>query len=177
MAQLPNEFDPNTAPPPQHFELLPEGIYVATVTSNDVKHTKAGTGQYLELEFTIVEGPAQKRKLWARFNILNPSQKAVARANRDLGALCSSVGIHHPIDNGDELMGKTCRVNVTIEPGDGPYLASNKIDKYDTLAGAAMAPLVSAAPPPPAPTPVAPAPVATALAPAVKGPGLAPWTQ
>ena len=176
MAHLPNDgFDPNATPPPQDFELLHEGIYVATVTSNDVKHTKAGTGQYLELEFTIVEGPAQRRKLWTRFNILNPSQSAVARANRDLAALCSSVGIHNRIKNGDELMGKTCRVHVAIEPADGAYSASNKIDKYDTLAGSALTP----AAPAPAPIPVAPAPapVVAALAQqAVKG-SAAPWTQ
>jgi len=175
MAQLPNDgFDPSTAPPSQDFELLPEGSYVATVTRDDVRHTKARTGQYLELEFTIVEGPAQRRKLWTRFNILNPSPKAVARANRDLAALCDAVGIHHKIKDSDELMGKTCRVHVAIEPAEGAYSASNKIDKFETLAGSSLAPAAPAAPAP-APAPVVAAPMVAALQ-AAKG-SAAPWAQ
>ena len=52
------------------FEALPGGQYRTIVEKAEVKETKAGTGEYIETTFKVLE-PAQfeSRKLWGRFNI------------------------------------------------------------------------------------------------------------
>ena len=42
-----------------------------------MKATKAGTGQYLQLGFQILDGPHKGRKLWARLNLDNPVRPIV----------------------------------------------------------------------------------------------------
>ena len=44
-----NEVEPTTA-----FEPLPAGKYLAAITASEVKATKKGDGNYLELEFTVL---------------------------------------------------------------------------------------------------------------------------
>ena len=50
-----NEVDPATA-----YEPLPAGKYLAEITSSETKTTKSGNGNYLELEFTVLDGECQR---------------------------------------------------------------------------------------------------------------------
>ena len=61
---------------PSTFEPLPAGEYIAMVANSELKDTKAGTGQYIELTIDIVDGPCAGRKLWERLNIVNPNKQA-----------------------------------------------------------------------------------------------------
>ena len=53
------------------FELLPEAEYVGMFTESEVKDTKAGTGQYIQMKFEIVEGDKTGRVLFERLNTKN----------------------------------------------------------------------------------------------------------
>ena len=61
---------------PSTFEPLPPGEYTAMVSASDLKDTKAGTGQYIELVIDIIDGPSAGRKIWERLNIVNPNKQA-----------------------------------------------------------------------------------------------------
>jgi hypothetical protein len=98
MAHLGN-FDASRIEPSSPFEPIPAGKYLAMVTDSEIKPNKAGTGSYLELVFTIVEGEYKDRKLWARYNLDHPNEVVVKIAMAELSALCRAVGVLTPRDS------------------------------------------------------------------------------
>lgn len=84
MAFLGQQYAPVAHAPQDEFAPIPSGEYLATITDSDMKPTKRGDGQYLELTYQIIDGPFNGRQLWARLNLDNPNQKAVEIAKRDL---------------------------------------------------------------------------------------------
>ena len=62
--------------PKSNFDPLPRGEYLAIVTENQMKATKSGTGEYLELVIQIVDGEFSGRKIWERLNIHNANEVA-----------------------------------------------------------------------------------------------------
>jgi hypothetical protein len=50
------------------FEPLPDGWYEAQVNASSIKTTKAGNGEYLELEFDIIGDDYKGRKVWTRLS-------------------------------------------------------------------------------------------------------------
>jgi hypothetical protein len=61
---------------PQGNDTLPAGKYVCNITNAELKDTKSGTGQYVKFEFTVKEGDAAGRKVWAQINVKNENPKA-----------------------------------------------------------------------------------------------------
>ena len=91
-----NEVEPNVG---RDFEPIPKGDYIATIMASEMTPTKAGTGEYLKLEFAILEGEHRNRRLWANLNLDNPSEKAVAIARGELSAICRAVNVFKPSDS------------------------------------------------------------------------------
>ena len=81
------------------FEAIPAGKYLAMITASEMKPNKAGTGRFLELCFTIVEGEYRNRNVWARLNLENPNELAMKIAQAELSALCRAVGVLTPNDS------------------------------------------------------------------------------
>lgn len=52
-----------------NFEPLPDGEYICSLTSMEVKETKAGDKLMLSAGFTVKEGKYTKRMLWLNQNI------------------------------------------------------------------------------------------------------------
>lgn len=98
MADL-NGFDARTVEPTADFEPIPAGKYLAVITDSEMKPTKSGTGSYLQLTFTILEGEYKNRVLWARLNLNNPNATAVKIARSELSAICRAVGVMQPKDS------------------------------------------------------------------------------
>jgi hypothetical protein len=92
-------FNANDIEPTRDFEPIPAGKYLASVTASETKPNKAGTGAYLEVTFTILEGEYKNRLLWARYNLKNPNEMAVKIAQAELAALCRAVGVMTPRDS------------------------------------------------------------------------------
>jgi hypothetical protein len=80
MAQL--NFDATHVDITNHYEAIPAGDYEAMVTDSQMKSTKDGSGQYLELTLEIQSGQFQGRKIWDRLNLQNRNAKAVEIAQR-----------------------------------------------------------------------------------------------
>jgi len=98
MADL-NGFDARTIEPTADFEPIPAGKYLAAITDSEMKPTKSGTGSYLQLTFTILEGEYKGRLLWARLNLDNPNPLTVKIARGELSAICRAVGVMQPKDS------------------------------------------------------------------------------
>ena len=122
MANLgPAGFDATGIEPTTDFEPLPVAKYVAEVSASDLRPNSKGTGEYLWLEFTILDGPYAGRKVWAKLNLINPSQQAVEIAQRELSALCRAVGKLR-VQDSIELHGIPLEINLKLknDPEYGP---------------------------------------------------------
>ena len=75
-------FDASQVEPMQPMTVLPRGRYNAMITASEDKPTKSGNGAYLQLEFTVIDGPCANRKVWARLNLDNPNATAVSIARK-----------------------------------------------------------------------------------------------
>lgn len=98
MANL-NGFDATQVDPNASFDPIPAGKYLAAITESEMKPTKNGSGSYLQLTFTILEGEFRSRVLWARLNLNNPNGTAVKIAKSELSAVCHAVGVMQPRDS------------------------------------------------------------------------------
>jgi hypothetical protein len=110
MANL-SGFNANNVEPAAAFDPIPAGKYIAAITHSEMKPTKAGNGNFLELTFEVVDGEFKGRKLWARLNLENPNHVTVQIARAELSAICRAVGVMEPRDS-LELHGIPMEVNV-----------------------------------------------------------------
>lgn len=100
MASL-SGFDASKIDPAEPMDPLPPGDYVVVVTATEMKQTKMGDGEYLQVEMQVVDGAFKGRKLWDRMNLKNPNEQAVEIARKTLSALCRAVGVLTPRDSAE----------------------------------------------------------------------------
>ncbi|MBI3865540.1 MAG: DUF669 domain-containing protein [Planctomycetia bacterium] len=89
-----NEVDPRVA-----YEALPAGKYLAVITASEMKQTKSGGGQYLQLTFEVIEGDHKGRKFFVRLNLVNANAQAVQIARAELSSICRAAGVMQPRDS------------------------------------------------------------------------------
>ncbi len=92
-------FNASEVEPSAGFEPIPAGKYQAVIVDSELKQTKSGSGEYLELVFEIIAGEYRNRKLWTRLNINNPNAEAARHARADLSAICRAVNVINPGDS------------------------------------------------------------------------------
>jgi hypothetical protein len=128
MANL-NGFNATEVEPATTFEPLPAGRYLAAITESEMKPTKSGSGSYLQLTFTVVEGEYKNRVLWARLNLNNPNATAVKIARGELSAICRAVGVLQPRDSVD-LHNLPLVITVKLKKRDDTGELTNEIKGY-----------------------------------------------
>ena len=138
MANL-NGFNAHEVEPSTSFDPLPAGKYLAVITASEMKPTKAGDGSYLELTFTVLEGPYKNRTLWARLNLDNPNATAVKIARGELSAICRAVGVMQPRDSVD-LHNLPLVVTVKLKKRDDTGELTNEVKGYAKKESAAGQP-------------------------------------
>ena len=119
-----------------NFDPLPRGEYLAIVTENQMKATKSGTGEYLELVIQIVDGEFSGRKIWERLNIHNANETAETIARAALKSLSLACGIE-PLTDTDMLNDTPFTIVLDIDRKDP---TRNRVMGYKP-AGAAAAPV------------------------------------
>lgn len=127
-------FDASQVPEPQEFGAMPAGQYVLIAVASEMKPTSAGTGQYLNVTHEVLDGTYKGRKVWSRFNLINPNETAVRIAKEELGALCRAVGVITPNDS-SELHNKPFLGTLSVEL-DSKKKEKNEITKYEPIGGA-----------------------------------------
>ena len=142
MADLAN-FNANEVDPTTTFDPIPAGKYLAVITDSEMKDTKAGTGRYLQLTFTIIEGEHKNRILWARLNLNNANATAVKIARGELSAICHAVGVLQPRDS-VELHNLPLTITVKCKKRDDTGEIVNEIKGYAKKEAAAGRPQQSA---------------------------------
>jgi hypothetical protein len=151
MAFLDQEFNADDFVTSSNFDPLPEGWYNVTIAGAEVKNTKAGTGQYIAIKYTVTGPTHQGRVVFGNLNIKNPNPKAEEIGRQQLGDLMRAIGIPK-IKDTDQLIGGNLSIKLIVKPADGQYDASNDIKGFKAISGATL-PAPSATPQtPPAPS-------------------------
>ncbi len=167
------DFDPANVEPDK-FDLLPPGKYIVQLVMSEKKATKNGMGAYLSMQFEVIDGEHNGRRLFDNLNLWNQNKTTVEIAQKSLSALCRAVGTG-PIRNIDPLLMVPVYAQVTVAKPKNGYDASNRIQTYLPIDGKSYsAPpgrvRVVAAPTAAAPTAAAP----TAAAPTAAA---RPWAR
>ena len=140
MAELGKTFDASLVEPSTPFEVLPAGDYTVEIVADEMRDTKAGTGQYLWIDMIVTQGQFSGRHLYDRLNIRNPNKTAEDIAEKTLSAISRAVNVI-TYSNSDGLHFKPLIVTVKVKPS-GPDKtgvdrdAQNEIKKYSAVNGA-----------------------------------------
>lgn len=128
MAQLGVALNPNEIETPQsEFDLIPDGWYVAQVVGNEEKATQSGTGRTLTLEWEIMEGEFERRKIWQRINYINDSKKAATIGQGQIKKICIAINFTEILENGDQLMYQPALIKVGKDKPQDGYEPRNEI--------------------------------------------------
>jgi hypothetical protein len=138
MANL-NGFNANDVEPNTPFEPLPAGKYLAAITASQMKPTKRGDGSYLELEFTVLDGPCKDRKVWDRLCINHPNDLTQKIARGSLSAICRAVGVMQPRDSVD-LHNLPLVISVKCRKREDNGEITNEVKGYEAKVAAAGQP-------------------------------------
>lgn len=128
MANL-DGFDANEHEPLAELGALPAGEYLAMATESEMKQTKSGNGEYLQITWKVIDGPAKDRLLWSRLNLKNQNQTAVEIAKRELSAICHAVGVIRP-KRSEELHGVPVLLKVSTRKRPDTGELTNEIKGY-----------------------------------------------
>jgi len=131
-------------PQDNNFEPLPRGEYEVWATEAELKHTKAGTGQYIKLRFDVLEGQYTGRVLFLNLNIKNPSAKAQEIGLGQLSALCKALGKTGLVDDTSELLNIRVIAHVKVDELGYNGEPENKITHFTPAAGVVKAQAVLA---------------------------------
>jgi hypothetical protein len=136
---------------PASFDPLPAGKYLACITESEMKATKSGAGQFLNLTFQVLDGEFKGRKVWARLNLKNPNIQAEQIARGQLSAICRAVGVMTPRDS-LELHNLPLVITVKVKKREDTGDLQNEVSGFSKKDGTPT-------------TPAAPAPAATSTPP------------
>lgn len=115
---------------PAGFEPIPQGKYVAMITSVEKRETRAGTGHYLSLRFDLIDGKYKGRVIFINLNLWNQNPKAVEMAQRDMAGILRALNIQGPVGDANELCNKAIGVDVTVRHSDFKGGPENGIKSY-----------------------------------------------
>jgi hypothetical protein len=118
---------------------IPNGDYYLMATTAQVRPTKDGRGQLVFAEFTVMEGPYAKRKIFQNFNIVNPNEIAQNIGRAQLKAWCEACG-KYACEDTDELLNAPFKGRVGIEKGTGGYADRNIVATFLPATAAQPAP-------------------------------------
>lgn len=137
MANLSNLVD-LTASPESQFDPLPSGDYPVVIVESEVKTTKRGDGQYLELQMQVMSGPYSGRTLWSRVTLSNPNATATQIGQQQLAQLRHATGVMQLSDSQQlHSIPVQARVeHVKADPAKHRDRDGNEIRSFKALAGA-----------------------------------------
>lgn len=95
------------------FQVIEPGEYPAVITKSEMKPTKDGSGQRLNLTLQILSGKYQNRTLFDGLNVKNKSQQAEQIGRSQLKAVCVAVNVPDPKVS-EELHNKPLMIKVAV---------------------------------------------------------------
>lgn len=146
MAFLSQSFDASELPKGNgNFDPLPPGWYTASISGAEIKQTKAGTGEYIAVKYSVTGPTHQGRIVFANLNIKNPNPKAEEIGRQQLGEVMRAIGLAR-VDDTDQLIGGNLQIKVDVKSSE-QYGESNEVKGFKAIGGGTLpAPTSAAAP-------------------------------
>lgn len=130
------EVNPNDV---RSFELIPAGWYAAQMVKSEQKTAGTGNGEYLNLEFDLLDAPFVNRKVWQMLNLWHTSAEAVRIANQQRLELLMALGKPNA-QTTEELHGIPVMLKIGIkEDKSGKYEPQNVIKGFKPYCSATPA--------------------------------------
>lgn len=133
----------------QSYDPLPAGWYVVQIEAADIKTTKAGTGQYMSVQYKVLDGPHAGRSVFGNVNIRNPNPKAEEIGRQQLGDIMRAIGLKQA-RNTEQLLGGVLQIKVAVRKdeqyGDGNDVKAFKAHGAKPVATSPSAPQAAAKP-------------------------------
>lgn len=102
----------------RNYDLIPEGWYTVKITQADVKPTKSGTGEKIDVRYDILGPTQQGRVIFGSVNIRNQSAQAEQIGRQQLGEIMRAIGLER-IENTDQMIGGELQIKIKIkQPSD-----------------------------------------------------------
>jgi hypothetical protein len=109
------------------YGAIPRGFYMITAEKATIKESP--DKEILTLQCSITEGPFKNRKIFPRFNIKNPSERAEAISHMLLSQLSEAVGITE-LEDTDQLLNSVFCAEVVVTEARNGYPETNDIVRY-----------------------------------------------
>jgi Protein of unknown function (DUF669) len=138
MARLPNAFNVESAEKLGDFRAIPAGTYIAQIVKSEMKETTKKNGQYLQLQFVILDGEYAKRTVFSRLNLVNENQQTSEIAHKSLATIGECCGISN-LEDSEQLHNVPMYIDVVVRPALGQYTEQNDIKGYKKYDGAQAA--------------------------------------
>lgn len=122
-------FDATAVQPQQSFSVLPAGKYIAQVVDSDVKTNKSNTGQYLSLQFEILDGEFKGRRVFSNITVNHQNITAQEIGQSQLSSLCRAVGVMQLTET-SQLHGRPLKIDVKIRQ-DAQYGDQNDVKGFE----------------------------------------------
>ena len=122
-------FDATQVDPSTGYDPLPPGKYLVEITDSEMKATKAGNGEMLQLEYTVLDGEFKNRKIWDRLCLRHPNHTAVEIAEANLSAICHAVGVMK-LDDSVQLHHAPFVITVKCKVDDSTGETYNEVKAY-----------------------------------------------
>lgn len=141
------EVDPNEA---RSYDIIPAGWYNAELVESEVRTAKSGNGEYISLQFALLDPPFVNRRVFVVLNLWNTNAEAVRIANQQRMELLSAVG-RPTAQTTEELYGIPLMIKLAVRKDpNGVYEDRNDIKGFKPAAGAAPRPAGATRPAAPA---------------------------
>ena len=100
----------------QTFAPIPAGTYNVCVDEAEVRPTKKGDGEFVNVKLRVIDGPQANRFLFQNFNIKNPNPQAVEIGMQQLKSLMKCSGMKEmKLTSVLDLVGLMCQAVVKIK--------------------------------------------------------------
>jgi len=128
------------------FELIPPGWYNAELIDSDIKSAKSGNGEYLNLQFSLLDAPHVNRRVFVALNLWNSNEDAVRIANQQRLELLTAVGKPNA-QTTEELYSIPVCIRIAVrEDKTGQYEPRNEVKGFRPASGARPAAPAAARP-------------------------------
>lgn len=125
-------YDATGQPTMDDFTPVENGDYESMAVKSEMKETKGKDGQFLKIDWLVLEGPNKGRSLFSRLNLINKNEQTVQIARRELNSICVAVGKLKVRDSA-ELHNIPVMLHVVKEArGDGKGM-TNRITGYEQI--------------------------------------------
>ena len=108
---------------------IPAGWVKAFISDGEMRPTRDGLNEYLQLRFTLSGNPSNdNRNVWGNYNINHSNATAVEIAKRDLASIMKATNLEK-VGQIAELFNKPLEIKLAIEESAG-YEPRNVIKAY-----------------------------------------------